>query len=84
MFSREATLPFSVLSHSEWASSCLRTAEKHRGLKPNLNLNLSVLRKEDNFCDFLLLPWLVKPFKKGSTLKGNNLLLGKQIISFKG
>ena len=32
---------------------------------------------------FCLLCWLEKPFPKGSTLEGKNLLLQEQILSFK-
>ena len=43
----------------------------------------TILYKVDNFCDFLFASPYAKPLlKKESSLKGKNLLQGKQIVSF--
>ena len=45
---------------------------------------VAILSKEDGFHDFLLTSLDdVALLKKGSTLKGKNLLLQEQILSFK-
>ena len=44
----------------------------------------AIFANEDSFCDFLFV-FLghCSPIKIGSSLKGNNLLLGEQILYFK-
>ena len=39
--------------------------------------------KNNNLCDFQLLPCVINSSKQESTFKGKNLLLLKQILSFK-
>ena len=47
-----------------------------------LHYFVTIFTKVENFCDIVSVFLDDKVFPKGSTLKGKNLLLGEQILSF--